>query len=399
MKIIKPSSLTFLIIIIVSLATSPAFAFDDEKKNIALIAIMAISPLIILIYKKIYSNDIPLLLFMSSIILFPAFLHPETMRWSTVMYTAMFGLTFLAYKLLLYHNNFRREIYLKVLKYLIFAYVLVLLIQQFCVLTGIPIFNVSNYRLNEPWKLNSLTSEPSTSARIVALLMFSYITIKELIILRKYDFRIDFKTDKWVWLSFIWTMVTMGSGTAFLFLAMVLLKFVRLKSLAPLLVIFLGITLFVNALEIVTFERTFRSFMAVLTLDSEKIYEADHSAAFRIIPLIILAQRIGFTSINDWFGYGVDFVGSFLSDEVRGLPEGWTSGGLLQLWVDYGFVVFILFITFNLINIVKKGDYLSMAFWFMIVFIQGINNQILWLGIVLLFTNKYFKKSAEKRYN
>lgn len=153
------------------MATAPAFALGEGDRNLLLIWVMGVSPLIVIARFRFDKNDVLSLLFLASIIIFPLIFHPESMRWSTVLYSWMFGLTFIAYKQLLQLNYFTIEPYLKLLKALLLAYFAVLLIQQFCVLTGLPVFNVSNYSPAEPWKLNSLAAEPSHSARIVALLM------------------------------------------------------------------------------------------------------------------------------------------------------------------------------------------------------------------------------------
>jgi hypothetical protein len=397
MKKLKLTASFFLVIILVSLAVAPAIALDAYQRNLLLIGVMLISPIIIISYDKFYKSDIWLIFFMLSIVLLPLANHPESIRWSTVLYTLMFGLTYLAYKKLLNVGSFTIDHYKKLIKYLIYAYFIVLVIQQFCVLTGLPIFNVSNYHPEYPWKLNSLASEPSHSARIVALLMYCYIIVRELIEKRAYSLDLDFNDDRLIWLAFLWTMLTMGSATAFLFITMVLLKFIKFINLAPLFIIFIITIFLVDVIGITAFERTYKTVIATLTLDPAKIFEADGSAAFRIVPMIILADMVDLTTFDGWFGHGIDYVGSFLSSLIPGLPEGWTGGGLLQLWIDYGFIPFMLFMIFNFSNIMRKGDYLSIAFWFMLVFIQGINNQILWLTIVLLFTNKFFEEKYKKK--
>ena len=158
----------FLIIILVSMAISHAFALGEGNRNLFLIGVMSISQIIILRFFEFDKLDFLLLLFFTTIAIFPSLSHPETMRWSTVFYSIMFGLTFIAYKQLLRQKHFSILNYFKILKLLIYAYFIVLLIQQFCVLTGLPIFNLSNYDVTQPWKLNSLAAEPSHSARIVA---------------------------------------------------------------------------------------------------------------------------------------------------------------------------------------------------------------------------------------
>jgi hypothetical protein len=383
-------------LIIIALAIAPAFALGEGNRNLLLIGVMSLSPLVILRNFEFDKMDLLLLLFLVTIIAFPLVVNPETMRWSTVMYSVMFGLTFIAYKQLLRQKYFSIFNYLNILKFLIYAYFIVLLIQQFCVLTGLPILNESNYFPIQPWKLNSLAAEPSHSARIVALMMYSYITIKEKILNRSYNFKKEMKKDKWLWLAFIWTMVTMGSGTALLFIAIVLSKFIHFKNLISLLLI-LGIMLIlVNNFNIDFFERTFNTVTATLTLDENTIIEADHSASIRIVPIIVLAKMISLNSIEGWFGHGIDYVSNFLDQYMTGVPEGISGGGLFQLWMEYGFISFALFMLFSFKTIFKRTDYLSVVFWFMLVFLYGINNQMVWLSIVLLFTNKCFPKNLIK---
>jgi hypothetical protein len=376
-------------LIVISLAISPSFALGEENINMLLIGVLSFSPVIILIYGKINIINPWLAFFMTSIIVIPWIHHPTSFRWTTVLYSNMFCLNFLAYKSLLSRNYLTSHTYLSILRFLILAYFAVLVIQQFCVLTGLPIINVSNYSIAEPWKLNSLASEPSHSARIIALLLYCYITVKELHTNREYSLKYDMAKDKWVWLSFIWSMITMGSGTAFLFLFLIFLKFFRLKNLLPIYILTILIIILINLFEITSFERTYNTAIATLTLNENTIIETDHSASIRIVPIIILSKIVTLYTMDGWFGHGIDYVGGLLSDIIPGIPEGTTGGGLLYLWVEYGFITFICFIIFTIIESYRKGDLLSLLFWFMLVFLSGVNNQITWLCILLLSTNKY----------
>jgi hypothetical protein len=379
-----------IILILIAFAISPAIALGEGNRNLLLICVMGLSPFIILNYARFDRINTWLILFMVSIVIIPLIHQPQSMRWSTVLYSFMFSLTFIAYQELLNQSYFTPKKYLKILKYLILAYFIVLLIQQFCVLTGLPIFNLSNYDPSNRWKLNSLASEPSHSARIVALLMYCYVTIKKLVTNRKYSFKLEYKKDKWIWISFIWTMATMGSGTAFLFLALVLLMFVRFKNLISVFILAGGIFLLYNFFEIGGFERVYKTVVASSTLDKNLIIETDHSASTRIVPFIILFEMGSLNSLNGWFGHGVDYVSGFLSDVMPGLKEGTSGGGLLSLWIEYGFISFGLFIIFSLTTTLRKNHYLTLVFWVLVVLLIGVNSQITWLAIILLFTNKYF---------
>lgn len=399
MKISLSLSLSLLIFIVIMFAVSPAVALGAGNRNLFLIGVMAISPLILLKYQKLYKFEIWLLLFMLSIVLIPFLYHPESMRWSTVIYTLMFGFTFMAYIRLLYRNIFTISEYQKVLKYLIYAYFIVLLIQQLNVLTGTPIFNVSNYDPVNPWKLNSLAAEPSHSARIVGLLMYCYIVVTELLSEKAFNFRKDFNKNKYIWIAFLWTMLTVETGTALLFTSIVLLKITKLKQLPvlTLVVISLIVIILLGGLNMAEFERTFNVVMATLTLESQEMIDADHSASIRIIPLIFIAEVIDLATFDGWLGHGVDATKSFLFGKVPGVHEGFSGGGLLQLLFDYGFISFVLFILFSLTTTFNKKDYLSIVFWFFLVFFNSINSQIVWLALILLFTNKYFQNIRTQR--
>jgi hypothetical protein len=390
--LIKQTKPNLIILILIALTVSPAFALGEGNRNLLLIGVMGLSPVVILYFGKFNRINLWLALFIVSIIIIPLIHQPQSMRWSTVLYTVMFSFTFMAYQKLLNQSYFTPYNYFKTLKFLILAYFVVLVVQQFCVLTGLPIINISNYNPLTPWKLNALAAEPSHSARIVALLMYCYITIKEVVFQRKYNFKIDIKKDKLVWIAFVWTMITMGSGTAFLFLVIVLLKFIRFKNLLPIFIMVGGIFILVSFLEISSFERTYKTAVATLTLDEATIIKADHSASIRIVPFMILGKMTSITTWDGWFGHGIDYVSTFLSDVLPGVKEKISGGGLLQLWIEYGFLSFALFVVFSLSATFRKGDYLSIIFWIMLVLFNNVNSQIIWLAIILLYSNYFFNK-------
>lgn len=388
-----------IILIIISFSTSISLFIGNAGMNLFLIAIMAMSPIILLTsLKSIGKIDLFLILFMLLIIFSPLINHPETMRWSTVLYSCMFVVTFITYKQLLSNNVFTLTEFEILIRYLIYAYAIVLIIQQLCVLLGLPIFNISNYSPTEPWKLNSLTSEPSHSARIVGLLMFCYILIKEMVLKKKYDFKNDFNLDRLVWVCFLWTMITMGSGTAFLFIFIVFSIFLSFRNILSLIFLLLIFLVLINFFNITAFDRTINVFLATLTLDTTKIIETDPSASVRIVPFIIIAQLVDFVSFNDWFGYGVDYVKSIFSNvvDIGGLPEGWTGGGMFQIWLDFGLLAFIIFVIFSFSATFIKQNILSIVFWFFLVLMYGVNNQIVWITIILLYTIKYFREQNER---
>jgi hypothetical protein len=220
--------------------------------------------------------------------------------------------------------------------------------------------------------------------------MYCYIIIKEIIENKKYDFKENIKTDKWIWFSFVWTMLTMGSGTAILFLGIVFLKFVRLRTLFPLSILIIISIVLINVVGIHSYERVFNVIIATLTFDTDAIMKADDSASTRIVPMMIIAQMANFISFDGWFGHGIDSTNAVIRTIPLAFPDNATGGAMLQIWWEYGFLTFILFVGFSLKMTFRRKDILTFVFWFFLVFMYGVNNQIVWLTIVLLYTNIFF---------
>jgi hypothetical protein len=54
---------------------------------------------------------------------------------------------------------------------------------------------------------------------------------------------------------------------------------------------------------------------------------------------------------------------------------------------------------FTFVTIIKIKEPITFAFWFFLVFMYSINSQIVWLCMILMFTNKYFYNQYNKGIN
>lgn len=381
----------YTILLIVVFAIAPQFALSDDNRNLMLIAVMATTPLVILIEGRLSASQVPLLLFMGLAIAIPLITHPSSFRWSTVLYSTMFCSAFIAYEQLLRKGALTPELFMTIVRWLLYAYVVILLIQQFCVLVGFPILNASNYSSENPWKLNSLAAEPSHTARIVALLMFTYTSVSELCRGRKYDLKADFRSDLLVWLGFLWTMVSIRSATAYVFIPIIFLKLMNRSnyflSLFLILIVF-AVTL---TLDITEYQRSIDLLIAVARFDPVGAMQADHSGSLRVVPMMILSTMVDVSSFDGLFGHGIDTVSDFMSAYVFGVQENYAGGGLLRVWYEYGFVLFLIYVAFTLGKLSPWRAPLHLVFWALLVFMVGVNNQITWLCMMLLWTLNYFR--------
>ena len=151
----------------------------------------------------------------------------------------------------------------------------------------------------------------------------------------------------------------------------------------------------IDYLDIKAADRTIKLFLATLTLDPETMMEADRSGSSRIVPFIVLIERVDFTTINGWFGHGIDYVGNNLYMYFAIPIKGYSGGGMLALWMEYGFLSFILFLIFSLMTTINRKNLKILFFWFFLIFMYGVNSQFVWATITIMFTIRYFGQQKE----
>ncbi len=385
MKIYLPNKKVLLVnLFILFFAISPAFAFDEQSRNILLVAFMTLSLSIILLIREVRVFDFWLAIFILLILIFP-YTHQTPVRWSTVFYSILFCLTFLSFIRVFHNAEYSLNDFLKILKFVITAYFVVLVIQQFCVLVGLPIINERAYFVSEPWKLNSLSAEPSWSGRIVGLLSFCYFSTLDKINGFRANLSYSLIKERKIWFIVLWTQLTMLSVTAVLFVIILCFRFFRPKAIFQFLIITISLFILVNMLNIETFIRLKHTFAAFLSFDVEEIIKADHSGSSRIIPTLVLSKLVTIFSLEGLTGHGVDFVRNNVD---FGLGYNVSGGGFLGFWLEYGFIPFVVFITFSLFVSLDRKEPLTFIFWYFLIFSYGINSQIPWLAMLLLYINK-----------
>lgn len=379
---------------LIILSISPAFLLGDGNRPLGLIFFMGITPLFA--FRKSYdTTTFVLLAFCGSIALSGGLINSESTRWSTILFSFMFASLYISYVNSLKQGRLQLLDFLKVCKFILFAYFFTLIIQQLCVLLGIAIFNGSNYNPRHPWKLNALAAEPSHSARIIGILMLAYLITLDLL-KRSQSFSISRSEKLRVWFAFLWCMFTLGSATGAFMLVIVIsnsLNQLDVKAKVPILLIVLIAPFFFPGEQL---SRAIDLASAFLSLDYNQILAADHSGGLRIAPLLFLLDRIEVFSFNGFFGHGIDSVSLFMSDYIGGVNEGFSAGGLIAFWYEYGFLSFALFSYFSIRIMYLKGRPLLLSVWIFMVFIAGVNGQMIWLAIILLTTLRFFSSQIDR---
>lgn len=322
---------------------------------------------------------------------FVSVFHPESFRSSTLIYSGMLIYSFISIYTLVYDKHiFTNEQFIKLIKGLIYAFFVVCIIQQMLIMIGFRNIPWLNLRfLDRGIGCSSLSYEPSSFARFMFVYYFAYIkcteyssgctlTIKELF--NSEHRRITF--------MFLWTMFTMGSGTAFVCLALLSLNFINKQNWYYITPSFLFI-LFV-ILPLLNFEQSNRAvsvMTAMTTFDQEQVEAADGSGAGRISPLLN-SFSADFSKKETWLGYGTDYV---------------TKNNLFftqksTLFDDYGLIWYLIVLYFSFTTTYGYS-------WITIIYMfsgtaGGANGNInyAWTLMIIMSCVRYFYKNRETNY-
>lgn len=375
--------------------------FADEQFSIPLLYLSFVMPFLYAInlcIGKIKLDKIDILFIVQMILMYIfAAYHSDAFRQSTVLYSFLFIFTFLYYRKLLLSKSLPVDELLGLLRYLMYAYAFVMLIQQ--VQLYVLHTSVSNSgqlasnAIGNAQKLNSLAIESSNVPLIELLLLNLYLGIDEH--LHKYSKNISksFVRNKIIWICFIYTLISTTSLTSLFVIIIFLFRFIKLNLRSVLVALFFITSLF--AILNVSFQDNVDRFVNVIvsfsSLDTTKIIANDSSSAARLFPFIEYYNVFNITDINTWIGHGNDSFSRHINIVMFGDPdmnEG--VGNIAGFFYDYGLIVALLF--FFILKITFKCKVLSYEV-FMYIFcfsILTINHYVLWTYIIYMYTgNKY----------
>ena len=306
-----------------------------------------------------------------------AYLHPG-FRFSTIAYSGMFVMTFIMFYNLVYKGAFTLEYFIKLVRWMILAYAGCLVLQQCCILVGVrfmPLINLNNQFFLSITKLPSLSLEPSHSARILGVLFYVYFKCNQYARGAAIPFKQWFKGEhKWVTIGFLWAMLTMGSGTAYVVLALLSLLFLRRKYIAVAIPLLAAIFLALPYIENENLNRATAVAQATMTGDAQEVMEADGSAAVRVLPLIN-TLNLDFAKTETWIGHGSDAA---LSDGFYARKR------MIGCINDYGLISYLLSLFLVFICCMRWNSIPALIF--IAVLGAGIGNIAYSWAIMMLFT-------------
>lgn len=307
----------------------------ETRASVSMIKIAAsfLCCFVFIIYVPYVTKALVLAIIYFLTILGSAIFHMETFRASTLLYLCSFLITFITmYNLVYVKKVFSLDYFTIIVKRLIYTLAIVLVIQQCFIIVGIRIFPLINLTqfLDRGIGANSLTMEPSVCARMMGVLLYAYMECISFREGSKFQFSQLFEQEhKWVTIAFFWAILTMGSGTAFIVLGVLFLYFINWRNALIMIPFIAGMIYIGFILGIDQLNRVTSVVEATITLDNKNVIQADHSASYRILPILNTINNLDLTKTEHWFGYGID---TGVSDLSKTMLPGIT---------DYGFLAYI----------------------------------------------------------
>lgn len=375
-----------------------AFSFDplimEDHKNILLICLQGTCCIYWLISTSGGYKELPFYLFLGCLGIANLF-HYENMKFSSYAYTVLFITLYISFQRLLYKNSLSWQQYTGLLKIVIYSFFIVLLIQQFCYLTHLPIINAMKRNENWGFRFNSLALEPAHAAKILLLAFYSYVLMMKYKWKHEYTLAKLIRESKFICIAFLYSILTMGSVTALLFLPLILIPLVRIRYVifSALFVCLLVIWGIQWELEEVKRLKTF--LVALASMNLENVIHADGSAAARVAPYMICIQDFNIFSKDLWFGHGTGYTVNYFNDIINShrnyIPEETELGGLfVTTLINYGVLTLLSLLYMLKAVCFKKIFSYSFLLWIFLLSDMGFNTYIVAFAIIIFMINNYF---------
>ncbi len=253
------------------------------------------------------------------LVCFTASLFQEQVRWSTVLYLGLYIGAYFAFYQCVHFGAFTLRTFERFLRGFIYVFLIALLVQQMATLVGFNYVRLLNlnqetvmtgtayYKWNH---LPTLTCEPSHTAVVLTGLVLGWLRCLEI----EYGVRnVSLGTlfspeNRGVTLAYLYLICFMGSGTGWIGFGILLLYFVRHKTLyyiVPAIGIVIAIGFYSDNEQ---FRRAFDSASATLTMNQKVIRNTDGSAAYRIVPLVNTVKS-DLNAKDTWVGKGTIMEG------------------------------------------------------------------------------------------
>ena len=348
------------------------------------ITFMGLCPLIFIAKKPIVTKAL-VLAAIYWLVCYTLSLLKGEMRFSTLGFLGMYLILYINYYSFIVKGTFTLEYFTKVLKYLIIAYAVVLIGQQMCVLVGLrnmPLLNLQNQSFLSITKLPSLTLEPSHSARILTFTMLGYLRCMEIKKGKRISLQEWFSPEqRIVTFAFLWSMLMMGSGTAFVGMGVLSLYFITRKTVIYIFPLIIGMFMLGQSMELKQMDRAVALAEAASTGSAEEAMAADGSGATRIIPVINVFTKTDVTQLETWIG-----------KKSMEKDKHWWMRTDTKIYDQYGLIAFIISLVFIYSCVIRHFFSIETLLYLILLGFTLGNIYYAWGCLMIMTGVTYFQK-------
>lgn len=348
------------------------------------IGFMGICPLIFIAKKPIVTKAL-VLAAIYWVVCYTLSLLKGEMRFSTLGFLGMYLILYINYYSFIVKGTFTLEYFTKILKYLIIAYAVVLIGQQMCVLVGLrnmPLLNLQNQFFLSITKLPSLTLEPSHSARILIFTMLGYLRCMEIMKGKRISLQEWFSPEqRIVTFSFLWSMLMMGSGTAFVGMGVLSLYFITRKTVIYIIPLIIGMFMLGQSMVLKQMDRAVALAEAASTGSAEEAMAADGSGATRIIPVMNVFTKTDVTQLETWIG-----------KKSMEKDKHWWMRTDTKIYDQYGLIAFIISLVFIYSCVIRHFFSIETLLYLILLGFTLGNIYYAWGCLMIMTGVTYFQK-------
>ena len=327
------------------------------------------------------------------------FIFFESIKISSFIFT-IFNLATAIIQLNYFIKKLNKHQFIKYLIIILYIFLITYLIQSFCVLFHIPIFNGFGLtKLNTTiLRLNSFAPEPSMGSQLILILLYIINNSKT----------INGKELKLIEFFGITLILLYGSvlGYISLFLYIFVIHRKNYPKFFKFEVLFLSLIVFYFINKNDTFIRIYDlSQFLINDFDISNLANVEPSGGFRIYPIIFYFNNFDVYNYHYFTGFGPGTSSTFFTKELietgYGLDQdSKIQGGFLPSFlIDYGLLISIVLFFFILKRCIITPNLYEITFIFFLFLNININTQLFWFFIFTTFLLKNFINSAKLEHN
>ena len=325
-----------------------------------------------------------------------AYFQPTPFRWITVAYSVGFFFTYMMFYALVNNGCFSLKNASALLESLLWAYIIVLIVQQVYSLAGGGEWRLMNlyFARMHVLKCQSLSLEPSHSGRILGAVFYALLKLWEYQKGQRLTGGDLWKEHRWLTVCFLYAMISMQSATAMFVLLLLLFYFFSWKYMLPLLILCLMFPVIRDITESHELRRVIDVIDGVMTGNTEAVINADDSASYRVAPMLNMLHA-DYSDINLWVGHGIDTAYGIIEEDFVHSREILLMGEIL----DIGIIGYLLSLLLVFSCVIHPAFSLPTLMFFFGVGGSTGNVAYHW-GILMIFTiSSYFYDQQHRLKN